>query len=454
MRIVGADLDHPPDGSPSEGPSPHAADGGNPVDGPVAATAPRDALPETLLAVLERVTDGVYALDREWRYTYVNAAAARLVGRRPAELVGHNVWELFPDAVGLPFFEAAQRAEATGEPAHVEAHYPPLDAWFESTIYPSAEGYTIVSRDVTARRRAEAALREREELLRLTLQSARAGLWAVDLDTDRDEWSDEVFPLLGLDPGQVEASFANLLAVVHPDDRVWLEPKVDADIAAGREGQSEFRVVWPDGGVHWIFARGRTITDGRGRPRRVGLFLDITDRKRAEQEVAALAERLRVVTDAMPALISYVDADRRYRFNNKTYEAWFGRSREELAGKHLREVLGDAAYDKERPLVDAVLAGEAVRFEDEIPYQDGGVRSVRAEYVPDIRPDGSVAGYFALITDITERKAAENAVRESEARARFLAEASAVLAGTLDYDDAVERVVRLAVPAAARSGSP
>jgi PAS domain S-box-containing protein len=448
MRVVGAEIDHPPDESNPEG-LPLAGDGGPRADSAATTIATPDALPETLLALLERVTDGVYALDRDWRYTYVNAAAAGLVGRRPEELVGRNVWALFPDAVGLPFFEAAQRAEATGEPSHVEAHYPPLDAWFESTIYPSAEGYTIVSRDVTARRRADAALREREELLSLTLHSARAGLWAVDLDTDRDEWSDEVFPLLGLDPSQVEASFANLLAVMHPADRAWLEPKVDADIATGREGQSEFRVVWPDGSVHWIFARGRTIVDGRGRPRRVGLFLDITDRKRAEEEVARLAEQLRVITDAMPALIAYVDADRRYRFNNKTYEAWFGHSREELAGKHLREVLGDAAYDMVRPLVDAALSGQPVHFEDEIPYRDGGTRSVRADYVPDIRPDGSVAGYFALITDITDRKAAENAARESEARARFLAEASAVLAGTLDYDEAVERVVRLAVPSVA-----
>jgi PAS domain S-box-containing protein len=161
--------------------------------------------------------------------------------------------------------------------------------------------------DITERRQAEAELRERDELLRLTLQAARAGAWAVDLATDQDEWSPEVLPLLGRQPGEVEPAFEHLLAIIHPDDREWLRDKANADIAAGREGQSEFRVIWPDGSVHWILARGRTIIDAAGAPRRVGLFLDITERKQAEISLLENEERLRLGIDVAGFALLEID---------------------------------------------------------------------------------------------------------------------------------------------------
>jgi PAS domain S-box-containing protein len=135
---------------------------------------------------------------------------------------------------------------------------------------------------------------------------------------------------------------------------------------------------------------------------------------RPKDDATRQAELLRLVTDAMPALISYVDADGRYQFNNKGYEEWFGCRREELRGKHLREVLGEAAFERLRPHVEAVLAGKRRQFESEIPYKDGGPRHIHADYVPDRRSDGTIAGFFALVTDITDRKRSEEALRASE----------------------------------------
>src|SRR6266498_2089932 len=131
-----------------------------------------------------------------------------------------------------------------------------------------------------------------------------------------------------------------------------------------------------------------------------------------QRHTAALSEsqeKLRLVTDAMPALISYVDADKRYQFSNRAYEEWFGNKAD---GKKLDEVLGGAAYRAISPYVDAALKGEMVNYQTEIPYQDGGTRFVDATYVPDKTKDGNIRGFYALVQDITERKQAEQELRQ------------------------------------------
>jgi two-component system cell cycle sensor histidine kinase/response regulator CckA len=122
------------------------------------------------------------------------------------------------------------------------------------------------------------------------------------------------------------------------------------------------------------------------------------------------AEQLRQVTDAMPALISYIDADKRYQFNNRAYEEWFGHARAEVQGKHPEEVLGTAAYQAISKYVEAALGGQAVTYETEMPYRDSGTRFIHADYIPDMRADGQVKGFFALVSDITERKRMEQAL--------------------------------------------
>ena len=108
----------------------------------------------------------------------------------------------------------------------------------------------------------------------------------------------------------------------------------------------------------------------------------------------------------MPALISYVDAEGKYQFNNRAYADWFGQVPGQLTGRHMREVLGDAAFAHLKNNVEAALAGTRVQFESAVPYGTGP-RFVHADYIPDMRQDGSVSGFYALITDISARKQAE-----------------------------------------------
>lgn len=130
-------------------------------------------------------------------------------------------------------------------------------------------------------------------------------------------------------------------------------------------------------------------------------------------------EELQLVTDAVPALISFVDAQGRYRFNNRTYEDWIGYPRSQFYGMHLREVFGEAGWDSIRPWVERALQGEQVSFEHEIVYPVIGKRYVNVTYIPRFGAEGGVLGFVVLVQDITERKQVEAALQQSEAMAKL-----------------------------------
>jgi signal transduction histidine kinase/PAS domain-containing protein len=106
--------------------------------------------------VFSRITDGVVALDTNWRYTYLNEQAAKMLNReKPEDLLGKHIWTEYPEGVGQPFHQAYERAMETQQPIVLEDYYEPWDRWFENRIFPSPEGLTIFFTEITERKRAE-----------------------------------------------------------------------------------------------------------------------------------------------------------------------------------------------------------------------------------------------------------------------------------------------------------
>ncbi len=132
--------------------------------------------------------------------------------------------------------------------------------------------------------------------------------------------------------------------------------------------------------------------------------------------------KLRQIADHLPALVSYVDADQRYRFNNRAYETWIGRTPESLYGLHLWEAVGITAYERSRPYVEAALAGERSGHEWWAPFRTG-LRYVRSDYIPDRDENGRVIGIYVLAADLSEMKRSQAALAESEARLRLAIDA-------------------------------
>ncbi|WP_338422972.1 PAS domain S-box protein [Anabaena sphaerica] len=154
----------------------------------------------------------------------------------------------------------------------------------------------------------------------------------------------------------------------------------------------------------------------------IGFVVDVSQRKQAEESLQKQEEQLRLITNSLPAKISYVDAQQRYRFNNKKYEEWFGIPTSEIYGKHLEEFLGKSIYQTISPYVETALSGKEVTYETQIFHQDGTKRHTSVTYIPQFNQQGIVKGFVALMRDITEQKQAEFALKQSEEKFRKLTE--------------------------------
>ena len=143
-------------------------------------------------------------------------------------------------------------------------------------------------------------------------------------------------------------------------------------------------------------------------------LLDITEQKQAEEALRNRESDLRLVMDAVPALIAHVDTNGCYRKVNENYARWFGRSSEETRGRHMRDLLGEAQWAKVKGFVEKALAGEKVSYERQLPYQGGESRWIQAMYTPEFDALNRVHGFVVHVMDIEERKKTEEVVRASE----------------------------------------
>ena len=143
-----------------------------------------------------------------------------------------------------------------------------------------------------------------------------------------------------------------------------------------------------------------------------GIFANAVARRRADARLAGSEKRVLMIADALPGLIAYVGGDRRYRFSNQAYEQWHGIAAEEVYGKTMREVLGEEVYAQAKPYVDEALTGVPVRYQMEVLTLGGeDTRFIEASYVPHLDPAGQVLGFYSLVQDITDRRAAEMQVQ-------------------------------------------
>ncbi|PPS40264.1 ATP-binding protein [Chroococcidiopsis sp. TS-821] len=392
--------------------------------------------------ILESITDAFAALDREWRYTYINDKGAQILGSTPEQLQGRTIWSSLPRHEETPFGQLYLQVAQTKVPGAIEAYFPPFDAWYNVRVYPTENGITIFNLEVTERKRAEAALRESEEKYRSLFESIDEGFCIIEVLFDENERPVD-YRFLDINPS--------------------FEKQTGIKNAVGKR----IREIAPQHEAHWFEIYGRVATTGEsirfenraeqlnrwydvyafrvGEPAlaQVGiLFNDISDRKRAEAALRESEAKYRSLFNAMGEgfhIIELIDdeagevTDYRFLEGNPAFERLTGLKN--AAGKLGSEIAPKTESYWIEAYSRVAQTGEPLRIEN---YSEDTQRWYTA-YAS--RVGGVGSRQIAIIfDDITERKQAEEALRESEEHQTFLlklSDALRFLANPVEIQEAV-----------------
>ena len=239
--------------------------------------------------ILESITDAFYTLDREWRFTYLNNEARKLLRLPSDELVGKIIWEEFPGAISTPFYHEYHRAVAENCTVSFEEFYAPLDGWFEVRAYPSVEGLAVYFRNVTERKQAEKMRREAEIHIRQQaslLDKANDAIIVRGIDHRIQFWNQGAQRLYGWTSEDVigrsveEVIYGDLTGFREATQRVLSNGEWNGEIVQYRKDGSALTAE-----AHWTLVR-----DDEEKPQRIlAINTDITARKMAEKEIHHLA---------------------------------------------------------------------------------------------------------------------------------------------------------------------
>ncbi len=379
--------------------------------------------------LFEKSRDVIWFLDAEGHFVEVNQAAIDLYGYSREEFLSMSIRDVRHERTLGDLVRQFENAYTTG--VHFETTHVKADGT-EFSVDVSANGADFgnerlvlaIVRDISDRKESENALRASEERRKLAQEAGRVGIWDWDAKSDTTYWSETMRLFYDDVPADQNPHHDYWLTHLHPSDRERVDIHVKQTLASAEDRfRDEFRIVKKDGSIRWLESIAQVVRDDAGKPVRMyGVNLDITERKDTEQRIRLSENQLRLVTNAVPALISYVDSSERYRFVNQQFHEWIGEAGDNVVGKSVRDVFDPTTYKILKPRIDQALSGQQVTFETTLSYQAAGKRFVHVSYMPDIGVDGTVYGYYGLTNDLTELKRSEELLRSTEERMAMMVE--------------------------------
>ena len=387
---------------------------------------------ERYRGLVECCPDAVFIHSAE-RIVFANQAAANLLGADvPEELLSTSIWDyVHPESVELVKTRGHQlirKAEnlTIAEEKLVRPNGEIVIAEVSSilTTYEGHPAIQVIARDITKRKRAEDALRQSEERLNLALQGAADGVWDYDVQSGHIYRSPRMMTLLGYTSDEIEPTIEGLAQYIHPDDRQWVEYAFNAHLE-GRTPyyQTEHRLRTKSGSWCWVLDTGRVVAwDAEDKPLRVaGTHKDIDERKRAEEALRHSEEKFRLLTEQALFGVIIVQ-ENRIAFMNANVAKITGYDMDELSERTEQEILNLIHEDDRERVVEETYAvlgnetGQLTRLEYRLITKDSEIRWVDQLAKP-IEYQGQKSTMVTLL-DITERKQAEEALRQSELRFR------------------------------------
>jgi len=267
--------------------------------------------------------------------------------------------------------------------------------------------------DIDAEMRACEALRVNQERLNLAQKSARLGSFEWNIQTGEVIWSEETEALYGLPPGGFSGDYEAWAKLVHPEDRPHAEQAVRRALVDG-EYNAEWRVIWPDGSIHWIITRGKVFFDDAGRPLRlIGVDIDITERKRAKEKLRESEQRLEIALEAAKLGSCHLDFGANELTSSAACKANFGRGPDDhFTYEDLIEMIHPD--DRERVLEhiqQTIKNREGYQDEYRVIWPDGSIHWIAARSRRVYGADGQPLYCDGVTLDLTEHKQMEESLR-------------------------------------------
>jgi two-component system, cell cycle sensor histidine kinase and response regulator CckA len=324
-----------------------------------------------------------------------------------------------------------------------------------------------------ARKESEDRLRASDSRLRLALEAAHMGMWDWNLETNEIDWSEKQGKLLGLYPEIAEKDPDILLKCIHPEDKPVVIQAISRTIKERESSLDlEYRIILPNGDYRWISGRGQFFYNKEGKAiRMIGISRDITERKRAQEELQKahneLEERVKERTESLlktneflreqieerskieealqesnqtlqaliqasPLAITAIDQDLRVKMWNRAAEQIFGWATEEIIGRVL-PIIPEAGKEDYQNLFENLKYGNPItEIETKRQKKDGTVIDISLSAAPLFDSKGEFKGAMGVVADITERKRVEKALKRSEEYFRSLIEKASDIITTLD----------------------
>jgi PAS domain S-box-containing protein len=389
-----------------------------------------------LATVVRDSNDAITIQDFEGRITAWNHGAELMYGYSEEEALQMNIGRLTaPGKVDeqndFTCRLIAGEAITSLETQRVTHDGRILDIWMTVTKLVDDAGKPIgiasTERDITARKRAEEALRASEEGFRIAVETANDVIYEWDLKQSV-QWVGKIDEMLGYAPGEFPRTLDGWAASVHPEDRKRVMAAVQAHLEEHAVYEEEYRVRTKDGVYRWWSARGAAARTPDGKPVRwIGSITDITERKRVEEALRESQAFYSSLVAQLPAGVFRKDREGRYVFVSPWFCRLKGIETEEFLGKTPQEVAASEAA-KQDPLGRAIKyagdgenqhalimqTGNPVELIEEYTDAAGGKQFVHAIKIPVINSEGKVIGSQGLLFDITARMQAEEALRTSE----------------------------------------
>ncbi|MFH0822521.1 MAG: PAS domain S-box protein, partial [Pseudomonadota bacterium] len=396
--------------------------------------------------VTESSPTGIF-IHQDGAGVYVNQRMADILGYSKEEMIGGNLLDaVHPEDREMVTRHAAARLK--GEPAPpvyelrlVRKNGDTIRCEVMATVidYQGRPALMGNIADITDRKKAEEALRESEERLRLALEATSDGLWDWDMITDKVSRSPSFLEMMGLEPHELPGRFGDWVERMLPEDRRAVRDVLAQYLSGKRETyEVEFPVFKPSGELVWILSRGKVIArDHDGKPlRMVGTHTDTTDRKMMEEALRESREQLQTIFQASPTAIFLVDPQGRIVLANQRMHDLFSLTSDELPGTPYVALVHPEQRSLGRAKMIALMEGriDHVSLERRYLTADGG------EFIGHLsgrrltQPDGGLRGLLGIITDITDRKKAEEAVRRERDKAQSYLDIAGVMIVVIDSE--------------------